>query len=62
MRFQYPEHISRLSDIITPYIYYDADECMMKLRDDAPDEVVQAKKERDEWAAKYKPHMEGCGD
>ncbi len=47
MRVIYPEEINRLIDIVTPYMEY-VPGVGMVLREDAPPEVVAARKELDD--------------
>ena len=44
-----PSEISSLADLITPYMVKNKEGTALVLKDDAPKEVVAAKKKYDDW-------------
>ena len=49
MRIIFPKEIDELSDLISPYMIYDKDKGEMVLMDDAPVEIVEAKRKYHKW-------------
>ena len=49
MRVTFPEEIARLADMIDQYMKYDHDKGEMVLREDAPQEIREAKEKIHKW-------------
>lgn len=52
MRRIVPDSISKIADKITPYLTLNRETMRYVLKENAPEEIVQAKRIYDEWFAK----------
>lgn len=49
MRIAIPPEINKLAEVQIPYAFFDENEGVIKLRDDAPENVIKARRRYLEW-------------